>query len=538
MKRYIKFLIGTAFCSVFFMTTSCIDETEPTSGVIQDQLDESDNAISAMLMAMPARFNELDARTGNFGDYGFGYGAMMHIRDCMTEDMAKPESGYDHFYSWECNKMRGDSYATTQYLWNFNFQSILAANKLIGSIKDTENASDFEKGAKGAAYAFRALYYLDLARCYEFLPNDKFSGTNSDGKDVTNLTVPIITEETTEEDSKNNPRATRDEMFEFIKEDLNHAEELIPYLDNLSAYKKDKTLPHLDVVYGLKARLYMWVEDYTEAYNYARMAIQESGLEPMQVTDCFIVSGGYITDKPTTNCFNDITKWMWGVTQTSENSTVKSGIINWTSWMCSQAIFGYASAGVQPCIYIPLFNRIDPYDWRQLFWDDTDAAAPGVSKKFQPNEGNLKSATVGAASSYPIMRVEEMWFIMAEAAAHSSAPAGKAILEQFMSENRMVNGSYTCTATSKEDVIEEIIFQKRIELWGEGQTFFDIKRLNYSVDRTQEGSNFQELARFKTSGRPAWMNWVIVRSEQNSNSALVGWNNPDPTDCYPAIPQD
>lgn len=537
MKRHIKFLIGAAFSSLFVMTTSCIDETEPTSGVIQDQLDESDNAISGMLMAMPARFNELDARTGNFGDYGFGYGAMMHVRDCMTEDMAKPESGYDHFYSWECNKAMGDSYASTQYLWNFNYQSILAANKLINAIKDEENASDAEKGAKGAAYAFRALYYLDLARCYEFLPNDKFSGANSDGNNVTNLTVPITTEETTEEDAKNNPRATREEMFEFIKGDLDNAERLIPSLNSVSAYKTDKTLPHLDVVYGLKARLYMWVENYQEAYNYARQAIQESGLEPIQLTDCFTVSGNRLTGY-STSCFNDITKWMWGVQQTSENSTVKSGIINWTSWMCSQANFGYAAAGVQPCIYLPLFNRIDPNDWRGLFWDESDDAAPGVSYKFQPNEGNRNSATVGAAAAYPIMRVEEMWFIMAEAAAHIAPATGKAILESFMNENRMLSGTYTCTATSQDDIIEEIIFQKRIELWGEGQTFFDIKRLNYSVDRTQEGSNFQELARFKTSGRPAWMNWVIVRSEQNSNRALVGWNNPDPTDCYTAVPAE
>ena len=99
----------------------------------------------------------------------------------------------------------------------------------------------------------------------------------------------------------------------------------------------------------------------------------------------------------------------------------------------------------------------------------------------------------------------------------------------------MLKGTYTCSATSEDDVIEEIIFQKRIELWGEGQTFFDIKRLNYSVDRTQDGSNFFDDARFKTSGRPAWMNWVIVISEQNSNNALVGWNNPDPTGSYTPV---
>ena len=145
MNKNIKILTGLAICSFLFSTiTSCIDETEPTSGLTQEQVDASDNAISSMLMAMPARFNQFDARTGNFGDYAFGYGGIMHIRDVQTEDMAIPESNYDHFYPWEVNKGMGESTARTQYLWNFNWQSILAANKLIKAIPDEENASTFD----------------------------------------------------------------------------------------------------------------------------------------------------------------------------------------------------------------------------------------------------------------------------------------------------------------------------------------------------------------------------------------------------------
>ena len=183
-----------------------------------------------------------------------------------------------------------------------------------------------------------------------------------------------------------------------------------------------------------------------------------------------------------------------------------------------------------------MYNRIDPSDWRQLFWKADDLIHPYVSQKFQPNEGNTTTATVACAAAYPLMRIEEMYFIRAEAAVHVyGATAGKTLLEQFMSEYRALFGTYTCTATTDDAVIEEIIFQKRVELWGEGQTFFDIKRLNYSVDRTQEGSNFFDDARFKTSGRPAWMNWVIVMTEENSNNALIGWNNPDPTGSYTPV---
>lgn len=551
MNKNIKILTGLAICSFLFSTiTSCIDETEPTSGLTQEQVDASDNAISSMLMAMPARFNQFDARTGNFGDYAFGYGGIMHIRDVQTEDMAIPESNYDHFYPWEVNKGMGESTARTQYLWNFNWQSILAANKLIKAIPDEENASTFDLAAKGAAYAFRALYYIDMARCFEFLPNDIYSGKNQDGNDVTNLTVPIVDENSTEESVKNNPRATREQMFEFIKQDLDNAERLIVNLDKFTDYKrgKDYTLPHIDAVYGLKARLYMWVEDYQNALTYAQKAIQNATEASLTTfDDCFelVQEGESAYLVPTKTCFNTISKWMWGVAQTSENRTVTSGIMNWTSWMTPECTFGYANAGCPPCIYLPLLARTDADDWRYYFWDEEDPAAPGVSQKFQPNQGEFKNSKVAAATPYPIMRLEEMYFIVAEAMAQLQPAQGKAFLIQFMQKYRSVNANvlgktatYTCNATSKEDIIEEIIFQKRIELWGEGQSFFDIKRLNYSVDRTQPGSNFQSLARLKTKGRPAWMNWVIVLTEQNNNKGLVGWNNPDPTDKYNVVPED
>ena len=87
--------------------------------------------------------------------------------------------------------------------------------------------------------------------------------------------------------------------------------------------------------------------------------------------------------------------------------------------------------------------------------------------------------------------------------------------------------------------VESLILEERqLELWGEGQAFFDIKRRDIAVDRTQDGSNFSDDTRFVTTRRPAWMNYVIVQTEGNNNSALVGWNNPDPTNRYTAVPLD
>jgi hypothetical protein len=126
------------------------------------------------------------------------------------------------------------------------------------------------------------------------------------------------------------------------------------------------------------------------------------------------------------------------------------------------------------------------------------------------------------------MRVEEMYFIEAEAAAHQNPEQGKQLCIDFMKNYRDPNYNIGQAV----DLIDEIVFQKRVELWGEGQTFFDIKRLNMSVTRGYPGTNFYSTARLNTVGRPAWMNFVLIRSEENVNKAVVGWNNPDPSDLY------
>jgi hypothetical protein len=92
--------------------------------------------------------------------------------------------------------------------------------------------------------------------------------------------------------------------------------------------------------------------------------------------------------------------------------------------------------------------------------------------------------------------------------------------------------NYTCNVSSPDDVIEEIIFQKRVELWGEGQSYFDIKRLNYSVTRNYDGTNFSGDRLINTNGRPAWMNFVMLRFEGDNNAAVTDWNNPDTDNCY------
>ena len=513
--------------------TGCIEETIPTNTVLSEQLASSAKATEALLWAMPAFANNSNSlRTSSLNHYDFGYGAMMHARDVLTEDIPVISSSYDWFSVWAQNQQMGDGMLRNQFFWNFYTKFVQTSNNLIRAL-DPESASDLQLGYLGCGYGFRAMQYLDMAQMFEFLENDKTSSTNVAGNNVLNLTVPIVDEKTSEAEARNNPRATRQEMFDFILSDLNKAEEYLAKFNRPS-----KTLPNQAVAFGLKARLYMWVGDYANAKTFARKAI-DAGFTPTTKDQWLDTKTG----------FNSLStpSWMWGSQMMKEDDVVQTGIVNWTAWMSNEAAFGYAAAGPFSMIDVRMYGRISNDDFRKLSWKapeghplygktpylDPEAGAglPNyASVKFRPNAGNLDDFLVGAASAYPFMRIEEMYFIEAEAAAQQNLAEGKALLEAFMKTYRY--DSYACSAGDKDGVIDEIFFQKRIELWGEGVVFFDYKRLNKPVTRGYVGTNHSDARRFNTTTRPAWMNFCIVQTEKNNNTALMGFENPDPSGLY------
>ena len=461
MKIIKNSTLAIAIASAGLIVTGCIDEVEPTSSVSQDQLDSSVSAGSAAIYAMPGYMPNFDTSgyyPGSTSHVDFGYSSFMHVRDCMTGDMCKPYIGLNRYALWtECYVT--DNLALTQLIWNYYYKQILSTNIAARSY-DPESDNEVARACRAVAVAYRAMLYLDLARWYEFLPNAK-------------------------EEARNNPRAKREDMFEFIKNDLEYAEQNIA----ASPYVGDKTLPDLACVYGLMARLYMWVENYPKAAEYADKAIGASSCSPMnEATWTDPVSG-----------FNTLSNraWMWGMTFAKENDAVQTGICNWTSML---------SVG-------------------------SHARNTYVGVKFRPGEGNYADFTAGSSVAVPLMRIEEMYFTKFEAEAHVSSTISDFV--QWMKDNR--DPQYTTTAASKDEMVEEIVFQKRIEFWGEGLALFDIKRLNYSVTRAYEGTNWDGQVRYNTNGRPAWMNMIIIRSEGNNNKAIQGWNNPNVADIYTPI---
>jgi hypothetical protein len=127
------------------------------------------------------------------------------------------------------------------------------------------------------------------------------------------------------------------------------------------------------------------------------------------------------------------------------------------------------------------------------------------------------------------MRVEEMLFIEMEALAHSDLSAAKALLEDFM-DQRITDGSYACDAMDTEAFLEEMMFQKRVEFWGEGVIFYDYKRLGRGITRGYPGTNESAIFALNSEGRSPQWNIVVTNAEFQYNSAIItSTNNPYPS---------
>ena len=171
-------------------------------------------------------------------------------------------------------------------------------------------------------------------------------------------------------------------------------------------------------------------------------------------------------------------------------------------------------------------------DWE---WHHRDAF---VGFKFRTNGGDISANWQNAAQvDLPVIRVEEMYFIEAEALAYTDGlAAGVQALTSFLNTFRFRNPTFNIDPMSVDDFIDNhLITHKRIEFWGEGLAFFDIKRRRIAITRGYHGTNWLELERYNSiPGYVAsWLNFFVPNEgESTLNRAIILNPNPRVHDSY------
>ena len=530
MKKIFKIFSLAAMSAIAL--TSCIEETFPEDAVAtSEQIGASATALEGSLRGIPSQMAQGYLVYGDqVEETDMAYPAYMIAQTELLGDMyPSGNSGYDWYYPFNATDYNnGENSACAFLTWFTFYKFIKSANDIIATVDINDpNVSASVKGAAGVAYAYRAFNYYMLTVFFEPKAN-----IYTDCTDVLGLTVPFVTEKTTNDDAKNNPRATHEEMIKFIISDLEIAEAC---LKNYTP--ENKKLPNLAVVYGIRAKVHMWDEDYANAAKYANLAITTSGATP-------------VTDEQwndVTNGFNKANQaWMWYTHYDAENM---GNLCNFTGWMSPESKWSYA-AYTMPVIDRALYDKMSHSDFRKKSFVDPDrenyprqsvrgdewlAAAPDyLALKFRCGDGDFQTYSVGGAVDVPIMRVEEMYLIEAEAVAHSeSVSSGISKLESFMKSYRDPAYVYN-DAIGGDDALRvfqlEVLNQMRIEFWGEGNAFQQAKRIQPGVMQNYTGTNASDdKTKINCYGmKPTW-NIVIPQSEVQVNVALQGKNNPNPT---------
>lgn len=544
MKKTI-YLISLAVSAL--AATGCLKEDIPTTLATEDMISKSNDALSGMVNGIPAQmvtpYFSSGSRKSN--DYDFSYPAIKIMLDTAAGELVvNGKDNYDWFMYWIRNVYSiGENSSMASMPWTAYYKYIRSCNNLIGIIGD-EPEREASRIILGQAFAYRANFYLDLVRMYEFKkPTDPdIKSSYSPTADVDGLTVPLVVENMSLDETRNNPRATKEEAYRQIFADLDRAEELLE-----DATVSGGVFPSIAVVYGLKARA--WLERgsdgvegaFDKAAEYAGLAISAFGGSPLTQDQWESPETGFNSYSANRN------SWIWYMPVDVDHV---HNLGNFASHMCNEETwtsYGWNSArGINREVY----DAIPDSDWRKHSWLDpkydryysyklnrpvdgelnsTDKGLPPyASLKFRPANGNYSDYKEGGAVDLPLMRVEEMYLIRAEALAMAGDLAGgKETLRSMMATR---NPSYSCDAiASAEDFQKEVFFQKRVELWGEGLIFFDCKRLGSGIHLGYHGTNALDKYRYNVSGiSPVW-NFVIPRAELLGNPVLQGMNNPDPS---------
>lgn len=547
MKNIFKTSLLAAF--VLFSFNSCIEEAERMDGVVtEDQVASAPGVFDSFVQGLTSDLVG-SFKFGTSYPWDYGYPSFFLAHDIMGQDIV-PDSDADWYAAWySCSVGLGPHYLYCQVPLTYYYGWVNDCNNVIGLYK--ADPSELKENGVGIAYAMRAMYYMDIAQIWGTLPY---------AADKDALTAPIRTDENST--TTHVARATNEQMFTFILSDLDNAERFIKDYVRENVYT-----PDLSVVYGLKARAYLLMENWEKAEFYAKEA--QKGYTMMSEEEYLSRNNGFNT--PTSS-------WMFGLSfkDTHDNITLNDGDCSWGSQMIIEVLksnMGYAANyGRAKRIDAHLYSTIPTSDFRRKCFIDfsldektaeevlmelsTVSDVPdqimqsaaktdskklgGISLKFRPKDGEHINQYKAWTVSVPLMRVEEMKLIEIEAAGMQEEARGIQLLEAFAKtrDPQYKYGAHTRDSYynySTGNFRNEVWWQRRVELWGEGFSMYDIKRLQKGIIRSYAGTNHVEGYRWNVDKTPQWMVHCFVQTESNYNNLLV--NNPTPVYNEPDSPE-
>lgn len=424
----------------------------------------------------------------------FSFMSVLLACDCMSEDIAFSANQW-FIYDYELDN-RMWNYRRTVANWSTFYTAISKANEVINLYPDGGSTAD-EKGLYGQALAIRGMSYDYLVQLFTHYldasgkidreaPAVPLMYTAADGYSV---------DEIASYKGRNNVGLVLDQA----ESDLTKAVELLGEGYQRPDDENGKNYINQNVANGLLARHYLLVQNWEGAAKAAHAA-----KEGFTQRDANSLMDGFM----------DVTASdvMWGFNHTADTETTFASYFSHISALAP----GYAGMGYcTKLIDRKLYDQIPDNDYRKSMFNGAEGNNAQKSVGAQLPYAPLKFGDKGDwTMDYIYMRAAEMSLIEAEALVRQGKGAEAANAMKDLMVNRQPGWSLSNVN------LDYVLLQRRIELWGEGFAFFDLKRNNKGIDRSYEGTNHLAGYQLVVPAQDVRWTYQIPRAEIQENDLI------------------
>lgn len=523
MKKYL--LISGALAALMLpATTSCSEDylqEEPQTGISDHTVNSSpagaDAAVTGLARQMSRQFSDL--KNGNLNASG-----ELFFRNLYGEGLS-PDTNVGEITNYANSSTNPANFRLingwwAKWMYNYAYSIINLANNILGSIPDGELDQN-QNWLKANALTFRAHAYYRLMQVY----GPRWADSNNGNKYC--LVLRLNANEPNE-----HPFNTCNEVYDQMYKDLKEAIELFKDVPAERA-KRGDNLFYADgnVAMGILARMALLKNDYKTAQQMAHDARQgyplmsaneylkgfsttskawiwSPAMDPLGTyywgfgphyacNGHYVISWGYSSSMDY-NLYHKLSvsdvrsKLYFGplLVDIVPEMAEKYGITKedfFSDKVTLQTKLGVSLTGTGKSPkgknlkmwefikeYGTSFYSMRPLDIKGIYLTNTKGICLGVQYKFQGLDDGYTSCWP------PYMRAEEMLLTEAEAAyMNGDTSTAENCIKELMAVR---DENYTLTATGA-DLLNEIKLQRKIELWGEGFSWFDYKRWNEVIDR-------------------------------------------------------
>lgn len=462
MKNLKNILSATLVAGLLSACSGDYLDTVPTTSINNVQATKDVSALRTIVEGIHNMMYNYKFSSGQLAAVGQ---PGLNVRfDMLGDDMINTVPAFHMSqYRWQNHNT---PYTTFNYeVWDYYYTLIQHCNEVIDGASHLSGADPKEVASVlGEAHAFRAYCYFYLVQCFgKRYEAGKANDTDGVPLRLKQAYVPV-------------PRSTVAETYAQIDKDMKLALENLEKAPDLGR----KNVISLAAANGIAARIALAKQDYAAAEMYADAAIKASG-------------ASFGASSQLLNGFNNwnTDEWIWGYHQNTDQNI---------GYFSFYSAFSYnyegGNEGFKFAVRRDLYDLMGVKDVRRQWWiclDNGDKVPEmGSAAYFEVTKDGPNWETTGQQVKYAstsqdqtlgdlvIMRLAELYYIKAEAQARQGKNAeAEETLDAVMISR---DPDYKFAETGRP-LIDEIMRNKRIDLWMEGQRWFDMKRLGIIPDR-------------------------------------------------------